>query len=953
MAGMRYAGAVSRLIVAVFALALSAPAVARAADDGTISGIVFGADGQPVADATVSLFSDRTPSPRVTQTGSNGSFQFQYLIPGDYSVLVEKTGIGSARRPAVVELGKDTQVDMVIGLAVSESISVTAAIPVVDIRSTEVAFNVKADTLNRLPIERSFGGLFQLVPGVADNRSRIGPAAGGSRQDNTYLVDGANITNPGFGYLSVDVNQFDIAEVNLKRAGISAEFGRTAGTVVNAVSRSGSNRLTVIGRIDWQPDGLVGGYALPDDLLNAGVVPGTFRDSLLATHRGPAVGVGGPIVHDRVFFYGSARYVRETKWDRVNKVATALPDEVRTASELYAKITAGPSPSHLLTASYRHRPSRVENAGLTSEFAPSVALTTENGSGIGTAEWASFLRGNRSLNVRYLYMRENNEDAPVTDLGYQPPFNPANLAAMGQFTDPAQANLTVGANQYSNTQNYRRHEVRGTVTQFFDAGRTSHAFKAGVGYELAEETLSRIANGWGLIVPITENGVSALRARYFTPQPPQIGGGLTWSLFAQDDVALGGRMSLNLGVLLNRDEFSQRVTGSGGCPATVTLRGGAAVYESDGDTCRFLRFGFRDEVQPRLGVSYQLRDGKGDKAYVNWGRYFNMDQKSSGRSLAPSRIFQTQTVFGLNGAVLSSGPLASTTGKMIDPDLQPIYSDEVVLGYSTPLGGRYALDVFFLARGMHNFIEDLPSRLNGTAPNSGPFVAANLPCTRFAACTAAEARRTYRAFTVDLRRQLADRWAGDVSYTWSRFEGNFDIDYTPVTQPVAVFNTSSFIQDGPGTNVEDPNREGPLFEDRPHVFKVFTTYEATSRLMVSGYFRVQSGTPWAARGRDWAGSVLRYLEPAGSHRNPAWANLDLMTAYRLPLARGSASFEARLLNVFDNQTQLSTDALQFLDLRTVPTEPFFAPGLQPNPFFGTGNAFAPPRRLHLAVTVNF
>ena len=54
---------------------------------------------------------------------------------------------------------------------------------------------------------------------------------------------------------------------------------------------------------------------------------------------------------------------------------------------------------------------------------------------------------------------------------------------------------------------------------------------------------------------------------------------------------------------------------------------------------------------------------------------------------------------------------------------------------------------------------------------------------------------------------------------WSRFEGNFDLDYSGVS----VFNTSSFIQDGPGTNVEDPNRFGPLFEDRPHVFKVFTT----------------------------------------------------------------------------------------------------------------------------------
>src|SRR4029077_7831074 len=136
---------------------------------------------------------------------------------------------------------------------------------------------------------------------------------------------------------------------------------------------------------------------------------------------------------------------------------------------------------------------------------------------------------------------------------------------------------------------------------------------------------------------------------------------------------------------------------------------------------------------------------------------------------------------------------------------------------------------------------------NGTAPDSGPYVGANLPCTRFASCQKANAERTYHALTIDVRRQMSRGWMADASYTWSRFEGNFDLDYSTV----AVFNTSSFIQDGPGTNVEDPNRQGPLFEDRPHVFKVFTSYAVTPRVTASGYLRFQSGTPWAARGRDW------------------------------------------------------------------------------------------------------
>ena len=77
-------------------------------------------------------------------------------------------------------------------------------------------------------------------------------------------------------------------------------------------------------------------------------------------------------------------------------------------------------------------------------------------------------------------------------------------------------------------------------------------------------------------------------------------------------------------------------------------------------------------------------------------------------------------------------------------------------------------------------------------------------------------------------------------------------------------------------------------------------------------------------------------------------------AYRVPIGGGaSLSLEARLLNVFNNQTQLSTDSQQYLDLTQIPTPPYFGPYVQPNPFFGTGNAFAPPRRLHLAATMSF
>ena len=938
-----------RLLCATAAAVLFS-AASHAADIGTISGLVVDQSGMPVMDALVKVSGAALPAGRTVRTSINGSYRFDYLLPGEYLVQVESPASPIARRPAAVELDKDTQVDFVLGLSVTESLTVTAMTPAVDVRSSEASFNFKANELNALPLERTYRGLFQLIPGVADNRSKIGPASGGSLQDNTYLIDGANITNPGFGYLSSEINELDIAEVNLKRAGVSAETGRTGGSIVNVISRSGSNQLSAVGRFDWLPEGLVASYRLPDDLLGAGIRPGTFRDPLLASETAPALGVGGPVRQDQAFFYGSARYSRAVKWDRANKLSELLPDEERTATELYGKLTLIPAASHQINLGYRHRPSRIENANLDSTTAASVATTTDNGSGIGSANWAYFLTSRTALNVQALYMRENNEDQPVTDLGYLPPFNPANLEAMGQYTDAARADLRVGANQYATVQNYRRYELRGSVTRTLDSRGSRHVFKVGGAYESGSEELNRTANGWGLIAAITQSGVPALRTRYFTPQASQLGIGRTYSVFIQDDIQLGARLSVNAGVLLNRDDFIQEVDGSGGCPASVTLTGGAAVYQSHGDACTFLRFGLGDEVQPRLGAAYQIRPGAGDKVYANWARYYNMDQKSAARSLAPSRVFQTQTIFDLAGAVLSTGPLASTTGKMIDPDVAPIYTDEWLLGYATPLGRQYVLDLFFMSRTMNNFIEDLPSRMNGTAPDSGPFVAANLPCTRFAACQLADAERTYRAMTIDLRRRMANGFMADASYTWSRFEGNFDLDYSTT----AVFNTSSFIQDGPGTNVEDPNRFGPLREDRPHVVKLFSSYAVTGGVTVSGALRIQSGTPWNARARDWEGAVMNYLEPAGAHRNPVWTNVDVMAAYVLPTSgRTRISVEARLLNAFDTQTRLSTDAQQYLDLRTTTTPPYFAPYTVPNPFYATGNAFAPPRRLFLALNVSY
>ena len=336
------------LLLAIAACAWLATSAA-AQETGSISGAVFDSNGGPVAGVVITVSGPQLPRGRTFTTNESGMYQFLRLLPGTYTVEASKPDLGSSKRDIIVELDRDARVDVVLGLAVQETIDVRAERSAVDLRKAEVNLNYNAEAIANVPLEMSYRGLFQLVPGVAENRSIIGPSAGGSRQENTYLIDGVNITNPSFGTLSTEVNQLDIAEFNVKRGGITAEFGRASGIVTNAVSRSGTNQLAGVGRMDWMPQDFIGDYKDP-----------RFTDPLLETVINPAVGVGGPLLRDRLFFYGSARYYENVRGDRSNQLGQELPDRVREGYELFGKVTGTPTPQHLLNVSFRTRPYDVE-----------------------------------------------------------------------------------------------------------------------------------------------------------------------------------------------------------------------------------------------------------------------------------------------------------------------------------------------------------------------------------------------------------------------------------------------------------------------------------------------------------------------------------------------------------------------------------------------------------------
>jgi hypothetical protein len=907
-----------RLIRHVFilALVLSVSETSWAAQAGSVSGAVFDRGGQRVAAATVRISGDRMPAGRTVETQADGTYNFQLLLPGLYTVSVEKPDVGRALRTVMVEVDKDTQLDLVLGVEFTEALTVSAAAPTVDMTSSEVNFNYGAETIAALPLARTYAGLFQLIPGVADNNSTIGPNAGGSRQDNTYLLDGVNITNPGFGTLNTDVNEFDIIEFNVKRAGITAEFGRSSGFVANAVTRSGTNRLAGGLRFEAIPSALIA-----DSRSNIRNTTDRWVTSF---------GLGGPLVQNHVFWYGSGQMVRATTSERANNFGP-LPDREEQANEVFGKLTATPSTAHFLNLSYRHRPGDTQFGNIGVNDSPALGTHSEGRDRVAVANWNWFPGARTTFEVKYLRLDDQSESVAVTELGVRPTFDVNNLAAMGNFFDPV-ANASVGgASLRVSGQNYDRSEVKATVSQFLNVARTTHHVIAGLTWEATTEEYKRLSNGWGSI-SLVQNSTQ-VQARYYPDQPPQLSKSRTWGLFVQDDITLTPRLVINAGLLVTRDEFAQELERKN----------------------TFLTFGFGDEIQPRVGFNYNVRDKQGDKVYANYGRYINLDQKSSARTLAPNNLYQSDALFDrATGTLISDLPLSNSTGKVLDPNLKPVYFDEYMAGYATPMG-NWSLDVFFMFRDGANFIEDAVQVLPASS-----FIYTNLPA----------AERRYRALTVELNRPLANHWSLNVSYAISKMYGNFELDgigSTGTGNDGVQFNTSSFLQDGPGIFVEDTFRQGPLNQDRTHVLKVLGTYMLGEHLSFGTNIRVQSGQPWAAMGRDWWGGYRRFLEPAGSRRNDTWTNVDLLAAYRLPvMGRFNISLEARGLNVFDTQIAIFRDARQYLDGRiraftSTPPEGCFAcytdllvqGTTQPNPRFGEPTEYATPRRLLLSAKVTF
>lgn len=302
--------------------------------------------GADLPGVTVTITSPNMQGARTAITNVNGDYNFSAIPPGEYSVRFELESMQPVNKTVRVGVAQTGRADADLSVsAISEAITVTATAPAV-LETTEVQTNIQADLVEDLPLARTLVGTTTLAPGVNSNGPNVGAItmSGALAADNLFLVNGAVVNENLRGQPHNLFIEDAIQETTVQTAGISAEYGRFTGGVVNAITKSGGNEFSgsfrdSLQNNDWTEKGPLQTFD------NADTINETYEATL-----------GGRIIRDRLWFFGAGRYSdRTTPGQLTNPDAgqVIVPfDAGNEERRLEGKLTGQITPKHSLVFSY-------------------------------------------------------------------------------------------------------------------------------------------------------------------------------------------------------------------------------------------------------------------------------------------------------------------------------------------------------------------------------------------------------------------------------------------------------------------------------------------------------------------------------------------------------------------------------------------------------------------------
>ncbi|RUO74954.1 Oar protein [Pseudidiomarina sediminum] len=939
------------------------PAFAQSAD-GSLRGEVVTTQDQELAGATITIRNVETGYSRSVTAAQDGSYRFARLPVGSYEVSASFDGFQRSVIDNVeVRIGTATVVDLTMTAGDVERISVSGArLSTIDTRSSESGLNISAQQLERVPVPRDLASVATLAPGVAAGTRFGGISFGGSSVgENAIFLNGLNISDveTGVGYASVPFAFFK--DFQVKTGGYSVEYGRTTGGVVSAVTKSGGNEFEFGGDIYWTPDSLRGEGkdffdAEGDRTINR-------SDDKTDSYRGN-IWASGPIIQDKLFFF--ALYEpRNSDLEYGSSDGRNMYYETSDDGFWGGKLDWIISADHTVEV-MGFSDARTVEWDRYNEGAYADTSYLERGGTNWSATYTGYLTDNFMVKVLY---GESERDYDLTNTAGME----CNRVYDARISSHIGCTTSLRFDRRLNTRDALRIDAEYTLGDHLirfgmdDEERVTEMNRRTTGpngayYTIYDTTPGSDVNG-AIIPEGTDAYVYARSIETVGAYPTE-----TKAFYLEDVWSLNPDMTLTMG--LRWDEF------------TTSAADGTPFLEVD------------DMLAPRVGFAWDVNSDGTAKFFANAGRYYfpianGMAARSAGGGISNDTINyyilegleETTTDSGytninpilgdqLGDTISFGGSGAGNFADEVDNDLDPIYQDELIIGYEARINDDWNYGVRGIYREFNNAIEDMKIDVNvpGCGNISG-WVFANpgkmLTLQRECPDTGnvqniaidlgevqsygfdldgdgnpdpiggEQVQRKYYALEFVLDRVWDDVWQAHFSYTWSHSYGNYEGSVNSDTGNDIPGWTEA------GDNVMYINSGwGNLPNDRRHQFKARGAYAIAEGMTVGANFSLMSGTPINARGQgnpfnDNTRYYLNYLcvdnctgvadnserefmyIPKGMYGTTDWvAQLDLNFNYDVEINGFDLNFGIDVFNVFNSQVTTRVNEFLTTDVAT-------------------------------------
>jgi Carboxypeptidase regulatory-like domain/TonB dependent receptor/TonB-dependent Receptor Plug Domain len=963
-----------------------ATGVAAQETRGSIEGIVKDPSGAVLPGVTVQANGINVAGGQTAVTDASGIYRFLALQPGTYEVVGTLQGFQTARAEQVtLSLGQVLKVDMTMQLStVTETVQVTSESPLIDVKQSTASQTVRADMIERLPKGRDFTSLVTLAPG-ANNESRSGGISidGASSAENRYFIDGTDATNLRTGLAGKTLLPEFIEQVQVKSSGYQAEFGGATGGVVNVVTKSGTNSFRGDVGSYFQNDGMCCDerptLRLVLDGRNASEYVTLAEDGY--TRWEPFFQVGGPIVRNRLWFYGGYTPQLEDTDRTVTFRSNGLTqsynsDEKRhyVTGNVVAQFTDKLRTRVATSYDEYNRAGRLPAKDGSSNFRTNFAGLGDHQPNLSTNATVDYAANNRLfLNAKVNWLSYDAQDTGVpSDIWVT--FSGSNGVFPGATNVQPNGYNSVLTNRARTRDLYQRLALSGDASFFGDfAGR--HAFKGGVQFQrirndvLDAEQAPHITFNWDASrSTLDHRSVRGTYGYYSWRQFGTIGDVHVNNLgfFFQDDWSVSNRLTLNLGIRTEQEEVPSYVEGLSG-----------------------IKFNFGDKFSPRAGFAYDMKgDGKW-KLYGSYGvfydimklelprgafggdkwieQYYTLETLDYG-SIGTNGNFPGTFIESVNFRIPSNDPACPECGA-IDPDLKPMRTQEAIFGVAHELTSRVSLSARYVHKQLDRAIEDVGVLVPELGEvfyiaNVGEGFATHIIGDEFPSLP--KAKRDYDALEFVATKRFSNNWFGDVSYTLSRLYGNYpglaSSDENARTAPnvTRLFDGIVMAFDSHAQPVF-----GRLNTDRPHQFKINGFYELPSRTGIGVVFRAASGIPISHVTNMQSSLPVFYDGRLTDGRTPVFTQTNLRLTQDVPLpgnTRAQVVFEVD--NLFDQDD--TTDVFRNLtrDNVVITDEAFFAgfnmeqllaaqPNIRRDPRYLLPNTFQVARSMRFGVRFTF